>query len=102
MARGDGAASDWVSPSNALISTMSIVDNGTATPAPWFWASPRCGSGAYSSRPAHPPFSFRQCGVAIGRKAGIPFGPFGERANGPQPTPLLPIGPRPRISRGSC
>jgi len=28
MARGDGAASDWVSPSNALISTMSIVDNG--------------------------------------------------------------------------
>ena len=28
MARGDGAAADWVSPSNALISTMSIVDNG--------------------------------------------------------------------------
>jgi hypothetical protein len=27
MARGDGAASDWVSPSNALISTMSIVDD---------------------------------------------------------------------------
>lgn len=26
MARGDGRASDWVSPSNALISTMSIVD----------------------------------------------------------------------------
>ena len=27
MARGDGRASDWVSPSNALISTMSVVDN---------------------------------------------------------------------------
>ena len=26
MARGDGRASDWVSPSNALISTMSVVD----------------------------------------------------------------------------
>ncbi len=26
LARGDGAASDWVSPSNALISTMSVVD----------------------------------------------------------------------------
>lgn len=25
MARGDGRASDWVSPSNALISTMSVV-----------------------------------------------------------------------------
>ena len=31
MARGDGRASDWVSPSNALISTMSVVDElGTA------------------------------------------------------------------------
>jgi hypothetical protein len=29
MARGDGAAADWVSPSNALISTMSIVDDGS-------------------------------------------------------------------------
>lgn len=28
MARGDGAASDWVSPSNALISTMSVVEDG--------------------------------------------------------------------------
>ena len=28
MARGDGRASDWVSPSNALISTMSVVNNG--------------------------------------------------------------------------
>ena len=27
MARGDGAASDWVSPSNALISSMSVIDN---------------------------------------------------------------------------
>jgi hypothetical protein len=27
MARGEGSASDWVSPSNALISTMSIVDD---------------------------------------------------------------------------
>jgi len=27
MARGDGPAADWVSPSNALISTMSTVDN---------------------------------------------------------------------------
>ncbi|MBI2689882.1 MAG: hypothetical protein HYX27_26550 [Acidobacteria bacterium] len=27
MARGDGRASDWVSPSNALISTMSVVNN---------------------------------------------------------------------------
>jgi hypothetical protein len=26
MARGDGRASDWVSPSNALISTMSVID----------------------------------------------------------------------------
>ncbi len=26
MARGEGAASDWVSPSNALISTMSVID----------------------------------------------------------------------------
>lgn len=29
MARGDGAAADWVSPSNALISTMSIVDDNS-------------------------------------------------------------------------
>jgi hypothetical protein len=29
MARGDGAAADWVSPSNALISTMTIVDDGS-------------------------------------------------------------------------
>ena len=28
MARGNGAAADWVSPSNALISTMSVIDNG--------------------------------------------------------------------------
>jgi hypothetical protein len=28
MARGDGRASDWVSPSNALISTMSVVSKG--------------------------------------------------------------------------
>lgn len=27
MARGDGRAADWVSPSNALISTMSVLDN---------------------------------------------------------------------------
>ena len=27
MARGDGAASDWVSPSNALISSMSVIDD---------------------------------------------------------------------------
>lgn len=27
MARGDGAASDWVSPSNALISTMSLIED---------------------------------------------------------------------------
>lgn len=27
MARGEGRASDWVSPSNALISTMSVVDD---------------------------------------------------------------------------
>ena len=27
MARGDGRASDWVSPSNALISTMSVVSD---------------------------------------------------------------------------
>ena len=27
MARGDGRASDWVSPSNALISTLAVVDN---------------------------------------------------------------------------
>ena len=30
MARGEGRASDWVSPSNALISTMSVVDNGAS------------------------------------------------------------------------
>jgi hypothetical protein len=28
MARGEGPAADWVSPSNALIGTMSVVDNG--------------------------------------------------------------------------
>lgn len=28
MARGDGAASDWVSPSNALISSMSVIEDG--------------------------------------------------------------------------
>ena len=33
MARGDGRASDWVSPSNALISTMSVVDNDGKTQA---------------------------------------------------------------------
>jgi hypothetical protein len=27
MARGDGAAADWVSPSNALVSTMSVIDD---------------------------------------------------------------------------
>ena len=27
LARGDGAASDWVSPSNALISSMSVMDD---------------------------------------------------------------------------
>lgn len=27
MARGDGRASDWVSPTNALISTMSVIDD---------------------------------------------------------------------------
>ena len=33
MARGDGAASDWVSPSNALISTMSVIeDNAPIAP----------------------------------------------------------------------
>jgi hypothetical protein len=31
MARGDGAASDWVSPSNALISTMSVFDDNANT-----------------------------------------------------------------------
>ena len=31
MARGDGRASDWVSPSNALISTMAVVDNNGGT-----------------------------------------------------------------------
>lgn len=32
MARGDGAASDWVSPTNALISSMAVVDdNGGGT-----------------------------------------------------------------------
>ena len=29
LARGDGAASDWVSPTNALISTMAVVDDAT-------------------------------------------------------------------------
>lgn len=33
MARGDGQASDWVSPSNALISTLSVVDDGGSTRA---------------------------------------------------------------------
>ena len=33
MARGDGRASDWVSPTNALISTMSVVDNNGSTRA---------------------------------------------------------------------
>ena len=33
MARGDGRASDWVSPSNALISTMSVVDADGKTQA---------------------------------------------------------------------
>jgi hypothetical protein len=41
MARGDGRASDWVSPSNALISTMSVVNNGRAGASvvgiPKFW-----------------------------------------------------------------
>lgn len=31
MARGDGAASDWVSPTNALISTMAVVDDNGPT-----------------------------------------------------------------------
>ena len=31
MARGDGRASDWVSPSNALISTMSVISNDGKT-----------------------------------------------------------------------
>lgn len=31
MARGDGAAADWVSPSNALISTMSVIDDNANT-----------------------------------------------------------------------
>jgi len=31
MARGDGRASDWVSPSNALISTMAVVDDNGGT-----------------------------------------------------------------------
>lgn len=29
MSRGDGPAADWVSPSNALIGTMAIVDDGS-------------------------------------------------------------------------
>ena len=33
MARGDGRASDWVSPTNALISTMSVVDDKGSTRA---------------------------------------------------------------------
>jgi hypothetical protein len=33
MARGDGRASDWVSPSNALISTLTVRDNGGSTVA---------------------------------------------------------------------
>lgn len=31
LARGDGAASDWVSQSNALISTMSVLDDNANT-----------------------------------------------------------------------
>jgi hypothetical protein len=31
MSRGEGPAADWVSPSNALIGTMSIVDDNTGT-----------------------------------------------------------------------
>ena len=33
LARGDGAASEWVSPTNALISTMAIVNNEGGTVA---------------------------------------------------------------------
>ena len=33
MARGDGRASDWVSPTNALITTMSVVDDRGSTRA---------------------------------------------------------------------
>jgi hypothetical protein len=33
LARGDGAASDWVSPTNALISSMSVVDDNGSTKA---------------------------------------------------------------------
>jgi hypothetical protein len=29
LSRGDGAAADWVSPSNALIGTMSVIDDFT-------------------------------------------------------------------------
>jgi hypothetical protein len=28
LARGEGEGADWVSPSNALIGTMSVIDNG--------------------------------------------------------------------------
>ena len=38
LSRGDGAGTDWVSPSNALIGTMSVIDDLT----PW-------GSGVKSS-----------------------------------------------------
>ncbi|MBI4904492.1 MAG: hypothetical protein HY820_12695 [Acidobacteria bacterium] len=31
LARGDGAASDWVSPTNALISSMAVVDDNGET-----------------------------------------------------------------------
>jgi hypothetical protein len=41
MARGDGAASDWVSPSNALISSMSVIDD---SPGFGFGANSRRGS----------------------------------------------------------
>jgi hypothetical protein len=33
MARGEGPGADWVSTSNALIGTMSVVDNGKGTRA---------------------------------------------------------------------
>ncbi len=33
LARGDGGASDWVSPTNALISTMALVDENGQTKA---------------------------------------------------------------------
>ncbi len=33
MARGDGSASDWVSPSNALISSMSVIEDPSPSAA---------------------------------------------------------------------